>query len=499
MAIYNDSVLSGKTMSLNISNGDSAYNTLVRNDAKLRISVGGYVESTTVLNSTTVSNAGRAVATFLSGGTMVLSAGAVAETVQVLRNARLTVSTGARATDLYVSSGNVNAVVTGGDETTLVTGVNEKGDFFLSGGVASKFLMNSLGQLTVSGGGVARDTTIRFGGYLTVMSGGVATGIEQLAGGLVRADVYGGDPNTVACGTNASGEFSLSGGIASNFILYDGGAQQVFSGGSAVHTLISGQRAFQHVWSDGVASNTSVFKNGIAQIYDGGIARDTLVYSGGSMVTNDGARISGATVMGTLLIDSGSTGEEESGGIAELNDITIASGGSMKVEKKADFGGTITLNGTVILNSAMTLKDGTELVLDITGRDSDSDAILNDWAMIQHAAGYTLSVSVGETPVCGFYKLADKAAAFAETITVKSGATELGQLTNGDEFLNGGLRYSLAVDNASTLLLTIADTIPPVLDGVPEATIRGSYTTSAEADTAIRLTKRVMRRCLFFI
>ena len=177
--------------------------------------------------------------------------------------------------------------------------------------------------------------------------------------------------------------------------------------------------------------------------------------------------------MGTLLIDSGSTGEEESGGIAELNDITIASGGSMKVEKKADFGGTITLNGTVILNSAMTLKDGTELVLDITGRDSDSDAILNDWAMIQHAAGYTLSVSVGETPVCGFYKLADKAAAFAETITVKSGATELGQLTNGDEFLNGGLRYSLAVDNASTLLLTIADTIPPVLDGVPEATIRG--------------------------
>jgi len=356
MAIYNDLVLSGKGVSMTISNGDSAYNTLVRNGAKLNISSGGYVETTTVLNSTTISNAGSAVSTFLSGGTMVLSSGAVADTVSVLRNARLTVSSGAVATGLYVSSGNVNAVVKGGDETTLVTGVNEKGEFFLSNGVASNFLMNSLGQLTVSGGGIALNTTIRFGGYLTVMSGGVATGIEQAAGGFVRADVYGGDPNTVACGNNASGEFSLSGGVASNFILYDGGAQQVFSGGTALHTLVSGQRAFQYVWSGGVASNTSIFKNGIAQIYDGGIARDTTVSSGGSMVTNDGALVSGATVMGLLLIDSGSTGEGESGGIATVSDVTVLSGGTLSINKKANFS-DISILGTLAISSGISVDD----------------------------------------------------------------------------------------------------------------------------------------------
>ena len=354
--VYHDLVLSGKTTSKTIFSGDSAYNTLVRNGAKLRISAGGYVESTTVMNSTTVSNAGSAVSTFLSGGTMLLSAGAVADTVSVLRNARLTVSAGAVATGLYVSSGNVNTTVTGGDETTLVTGVNEKGDFFLSGGVASNFLMNSLGQLTVSSGGTAMDTTIRFGGYLTVMSGGVATGIEQSAGGYVRADVYGADPNTVARGVNASGEFSLSGGVASNFILYDGGAQQVFSGGTAFHTLVSGQRAFQYVWSGGVASNTSIFKNGIANIYEGGIARDVMIAGGGSMVTNDGAVVSGATVHGVLQIDSGTGGEGESGGIAKVGDVTVLSGGTLAVNRKANFFGDIDILGELKIAQGITVS-----------------------------------------------------------------------------------------------------------------------------------------------
>ena len=393
---YIDLVLSGKSVSLDIQSGDSAYNTLVRNGAKLRISAGGRVEITTVMNSTTISNAGSALSTFLSGGSMVLQSGGVADTVAVLRNARLTVSDGAVATGLYVSSGNVNAVVRGGDGTTLISGVNEKGEFFLSGGTASNFLMNSLGQLTVSSGGTAADTTVRFGGYLTVMSGARATGIDQRAGGYVRADVYGGDETTVACGVNASGSFSLSGGVASNFILYDGGAQQIFSGGTALNTHVSGLRAFQYVWSKGVTSDTSVFKNGVVNVYDGGIARNVTIASGGSMVTCDGGQVSGATVQGTLLIDSGSTGEGESGGLAAVRDVTVLSGGTLGINKKANFSGEITVCGTLKIASGVTIS---ELTVSSTGSAlvaGTFDVRESSWNTTASRGG-TVNVSSGAT------------------------------------------------------------------------------------------------------
>ena len=472
MAEYTDLVLSGKGVSQIISNGDSAYNTTVRNGATLRISAGGRVELTTVLNSTTISNAGLAISTFLSGGTMQLLTGGTATTVSVLRNARLTVANGAVATNLYVSSGNVNTIVRGGDNATLISGTNELGEFFLSGGVASNFLMNSLGQLTVSSGGSAAGTVIKGGAAMTISKGGIATDITQSAGGNVTASVWGGDSKTLVTGVNSEGSFYLSNGVASNFMLYDGGAQNISSGGTALHTLVNGQRAFQNIWSGGVASETSVYRNGIVEVYEGGAASNIMVYSGGSMVTRDAARVAGATVSGAFLVESAATGEDESGGCAAISDIFITSGGSMKVVRKADFSGVITIAGNATLGNTMTMADGASLVLDITGRGNDAKAILSDWTMISGAA-YSLSVSVGDTPVTGFYKLAGNAATFARTITVNSGATELGTLTGGGEFLNDGLRYSLAVDGANALLLTIADTEPPTLNGLPEAAVSG--------------------------
>ena len=456
MAVYYDLVLSGKTVSQDINNGDSAYNTTVRNSAKLRISAGGYVENTTVHNTATVSNAGSAVSTFLSGGTMILSSGGVANSVDVLRNARLAVSGGAVATDLYVSGGNVNATVRGGDETTLITGTNESGKFYLSGGVASGFLLNSLGQLTVSSGGTALDTTIRFGGYLTVMPGGRATGIEQSAGAHINAIVLGGDQNTLVSGTNAAGIFCLSGGTASNFILYDGGTQNISSGGTALHTQVNGQRAFQRVWSGGIASATSAQKNGTVEIYEGGSARDTMIYSSGSMVTHDAADVSGAIVSGELLIDSAATGEDESGGKAVMRDIFIAAGGSMKVIKGADFHGEIVIGGNATLTDSMTLAEDASLVLSVSGRNSGSPAILSDWTMVEAADGVTFSVSTSASDH-GAYKLADNAACFDKTLTVTADSEAIGELAVGDTFERDGKTYRLAMDK-SVLTLTVTNT-----------------------------------------
>ena len=474
MAIYYDEVVSGKGVSLNIGNGDSAYSTIVRNSAALRVADGGYVEKTTVYNNAVLSNAGIASLTFLSGGTMTLSNGGSAEVVSVLRNARMTVHSGAVATGIYVSSGNVNATVYGGDAVTRIEGTNELGSFYLSNGVASNFLLNTNGQLTVLNGGSALDTVIKANAALTVSNGGVATGIVQSRGGKLNTTIRGGDTKTYVAGSNDSGTFLLSDGVASGFILYENTAQYVSNGGVALRTQVSSSWAHQFVYSGGTASATQVFRQGSMTVYDGGVARDTLVYSGGSMMPI-GGEVFGATIYGELLVTSGNTGEEESGGSATLSDISIMSDGIMKVTQNADFGGTITLNGSARLTSSMTILDGASLVWDVTGRDGSSAAIISDWTKVVAAVGatYSVSISVGTTPECGFYKLADNAATFAKTITVNSGTTELGTLSVGENFLEDGLRYSLAVDDANTLLFTIADTTPPTLDGDPEAEVIG--------------------------
>ena len=447
---YHDLVLSGKSTSLTILDGDRAYDTLVRNGAKLRVSNGGYIENTTLLNSTVVSNAGVASATFLSGGTMLLLKGGIAKEVSVLRNARLSISSGGVATGLTVSSGNVNAVVCGGDEVTRAEGTNELGSFYLSNGVASNFRLNSTGQLTVSKGGVALDTTINFGGYLTVMSGGSASGVVQNAGGFVRADVFGGGAGsgTFICGTNGQGAFGMSNGVASNFILYDGGAQNVSSGGTAFRTLVSGQRATYNIWSFGVASATSVFRNGIMNVYDNGCAMDTVVSSGGSMAALGGACISGATISGVLLIDSGSTGEGELVGTARLRDVTIASVGVLNVVKNAVFEAGISIFGALKVGVGITVADifvssgGSALVagtLNVAG--SSWNTSVGKGGTVNVSSGATIfnlaTVSGARVNLGSGAVVAGTSFDIAES-TVYCGGTALGMTASGGAILDLG-------------------------------------------------------------
>ena len=351
-------VLSGKGTKGTVSSGDSAYETIVRNSASLYVDQGGYVESTHVFNSAAFSNGGSASATFLSGGTMMLFSGGIAEEVMVLRGARLTVSSGGVATGVTVAaSGNVNATVKGGDSATRIEGTNDLGSFYLSDGVASNFILNSTGNLMVSSGGTALDTVVNARGKLTVSGGGVATGIVQSKAGELNTHIIGGDSQTRVAGTNDSGTFLLSDGVASGFILYENAAQYVSSGGTALHTLVSSTWAHQYVSSGGLASATSVCNKGSMTVRGGGSARDTLVYSGGLMFA-EGGHISETTVLGELRVSSGTSGEEESGGkIAIFENLAVLSGGIMKVTQNAEFGGSITLNGTNTLTAPITSQD----------------------------------------------------------------------------------------------------------------------------------------------
>ena len=489
MATYNGEIVSGRGISLDIKNGDTAYDTIVRNSAALRVSNGGYVERTTVYNNATFSNGGIASTTFLSGGTMTLLNGGTADVVSVLRSAKLTVLEGGVATNVYVSSGNVNATVKGGDDVTKIEGTNELGSFYLSNGVAANFLLNNNGQLTVLSGGTAQNTHIKNGAQLTVSNGGVATGIVQDPGGKLNTTIRGGDNQTYVAGSNVSGTFLLSGGVASGFILYENTAQHVSNGGVALDTIVISNWAHQFVYSGGVVSATSVYRQGSMTVYDDGVARDTVVYAGGSMMPV-GGEVFGATVYGELLVTSGNSGEEESGGIATLRDVNIASGGVMKVIQNAKFGDGLTVAGQAELSANMTLLDGASLVLDISTRGGDPTAILSDWTKVvaDDGATFSITVSVSDTQARGIYTLAANAESFDRSITVRSGETELGALAVGGSLESGAYTYSLGITSTIIDEITYTDLVLTVEGGAPTLTA-GDLNGDGRADVIMSITE----------
>lgn len=190
------------------------------------------------------------------------------------------VSSGGLAVNTAIHSGGYQYIYTGGAATSsTITFLGMQ--FVLSGGSATDTTLSNKGEQYVSSGGRANNTTISGGGHQYVESGGYAVGIVQADGADVHVSVYGGDTQTVVSGTNASGNFSLSNGSASGFILYGYLTEQkVYSNGVATSSTLSGGQ--QTVLNGGLASFTTINSGGYQFVSAGGTATDAMISSGGS-------------------------------------------------------------------------------------------------------------------------------------------------------------------------------------------------------------------------
>lgn len=292
---------------LNVASGGVASNTTINSVGHLGVSSGG------VANETTIH----------SGGSQNVYVGGVVSDTTIHDGGLQFVHAGGKTYNVRQhSGGKMFVIVSGGDAETYVEGTNASGEAFsLQNGKASNFILYSGGSQHVKSGGVASATTIHggaqyvsaggtalettinggnqdvspggvasnttinegglqnvssgavvsativAGGTQNVSSGGKAYNVMQYSGGNINADVQGGDTETYVSGTNASGEaFTLQNGVASNFILYAGGLQNVSSGGVASDILVAG--GVQNVYSSGVASNTTL-NSGAVNLYRG--------------------------------------------------------------------------------------------------------------------------------------------------------------------------------------------------------------------------------------
>ena len=235
---------SGETFRL--QNG-RASNFILYSGGSQHVKSGGVASATTIHGGAQyVSAGGEAFVTTIHGGEQYVSAGGVASATTIHGGAQ------------YVSAGG----------TALETTIHGGTQYVSAGGVASNTTINEGGLQNVSSGAVV-SATIVAGGTQNVSSGGKVYNTEQHSGGNINADVYGGDTETYVSGTNASREaFTLQNGVASNFILYAGGLQNVSSGGVASDTLVAG--GTQNVYSSGVASNTTL-NSGAVNLYEGGL------------------------------------------------------------------------------------------------------------------------------------------------------------------------------------------------------------------------------------
>lgn len=252
-----------------VYSGGKTYNVRQHSGGKMVVIVSSgdaetYVEGTNASGEPFSLQSGRASNFILySGGSQHVKSGGVASATTINGGAQYVSAGVASATTIhggaqYVSSGGVASATTIHGGTQYVS----------AGGTALETTIHG-GTQDVSAGGVASNTTINEGGLQNVSSGGKAYNVMQYSGGNINADVYGGDTSTYVSGTNASREaFTLQNGVASNFILYAGGLQNVSSGGVASDTLVAG--GVQNVYSSGVASNTTL-NSGAVNLYEGGL------------------------------------------------------------------------------------------------------------------------------------------------------------------------------------------------------------------------------------
>ena len=368
------SVLSGGVVYVGTSNNRGSGGTIVSGTVAERGNV--YVFDSGIASATTVSggnfyvySGGTVLDTGVSGGNFNLYAGGSASGVTLESGGNFFIQSNAVVTGLEQRrGGRINLMVKGG-AATAVTGVNEFGEFALSGGVANGFVVYSGGEMTVS-------------------AGGVVNGVIQEAGGMVNVAFSAGDA-TVVTGTNPHGEFYLSGGVASGFVIYSRGSQTVGRGGAAFGTVLS-SAGTQEIQAQGTAYGTVIAGDrGFQRVEEGGAAYGTIVSSGGQITLNGGV-VSGTGLHsgGRLLIVSGSAFDvvQQSGGMLD----TITVGGAVPVEVTG-YGesGRFQVSGGV--GSNLVIYDGSELFVTDSGVAYD---VLMRGGIVYVSSGGTASRAV---------------------------------------------------------------------------------------------------------
>ena len=447
------SVVSGGTATTTtVNNGGSATvffsgttdsTTLLAGGVEV-VSSGGLASATTVAGEQDVSSGGRAIDTVVSsGGYEKVFAGGLASGTALSGNSsgaayQIVVASGSAVattvydgiqyddgfTSLTVVSAGYETVENGGAaiDTTLVTGGRQT---ITGPSTATGTVVSTNSEEDVSSGGTASNTSVTTGGYQYVSSGGTAVGTVVSNGGIQTVLSLGSASNTTV---DSGGNAYVSSGATVTSALLSGGTMEVFAGGVASDTIVSGGGEVMH----GSGFFTSV-RGGFEDVRAGGVASGTSVSGGTQFIEPGGSAVS------AML--SGNCDQVVSSG-AFAGGTVVSNGGYMDVQSSgAASGSVLSVGGYLYLESggsaaATTVSSGGVEVVSSGG--TASGTILAFGGAIDVPLSYTTGGSAGVDPT-------------SDLLTVSVGGATYTQQLAGDYT---GYSFTLTGDGGSGTVVT---------------------------------------------
>ncbi len=502
----------------NVSGG-TVRSAFVYSGGKLNVSSGGSVTDITLFGARDGSGSqGGALfldgasgesATVNPGGRLIVSSGGVQNGAAVLSGGRLSVRSGGKITgmisldngaDVTVSSGGIVdfdltwlygqatprvndlSLVKGSPSFTITMDLSlGAGTYTLAGGAAgfNKTITvkdargTTFGTLTVGGEeldvrGQKYTLNLSDEGVLSVTLEGVADN-TIFTGDLTETKYISSGSSAVEVNVNDSGNLIiLTGGVASQTAVNSGGSLQVSSGGTAgLITVNAG--GIVVVFDQGFETHTEVFSGGSVRISSGGSGNSIKVNDFGEFQLFPGGKANNTVVgsAGTFIVEAGGTAHytviEGKGQLlldgegAVLDGLTVSSGGKLWIA--ADSG---TVRGKIRFESGALVDDyfiyGTNTgILDFSLEyvSPDEEALVNDLSFVLDKS-FAYSLTIRGNDARGVYKLAEGAAGFKKTVTVKNVFNaELGTLKVGAWEVIDGKSYVLNLNSDGLLTLTI--------------------------------------------
>ena len=443
-----------------ISSGGVANSTTVNSGGRLYVVDGG------VANSTTVN----------SSGWMEIRSGGTANWIAIANDGWLEIYDGGMANNTELLTWGAWMRVFGG---TVNSTIVRQGTFAIfNDAVANETSIGFYGDMHISSGGTANGTTVNGSAY--VMMNGVANSTVITAGGtLIVSD--GGAANSTT--VNSEGTFIVSRGGEANFTTVNhGGTMTVSNGGRATvafnpwqGTVVSSVGAAvtylerdaevyfggteEGLISKGNALTLAISAGQSAIVYDGGVVNETTV-DGGESYNYDSWNYE--MVSGWLHVSSGGT----------ANSTTVGNGGLLLISG----GGKHTVSLNIAPGAVVSAYAGSVIDFTVAGRSVDDGYLINDLSRIQGDPDFSLTVSTTQAP--GTYKLAQGAADFDKTVTIRNTAGFGDTLAAGGTVQLSGLYYALRLADAELTLLVgveAPDITPPAK---PNATPSTTATTS---------------------
>ena len=297
--------------SFGLGSGAIADNTYLMSSANLQVSNGAVANSTYITSSgaQVVSSGGVASGTRVSGymAREIISSGGRSEEANLLNSGIQHVYSGATANSTQLVGINAQQIVSGGTANdAYLSGADSQykttKQVLYSGGVANRTQLNDGAVQVVNSTTQANSTIVSSGGRIEVNEGGKALDIVQLAGGNVNTDVVQG--GTYITGRNEYTSFSLLDGVAYDFVLNNGGEQNVSSGGITSRTVIN-SGGVQLLAAVGSSYDTKINEGGEQILSSGGISFDTVLNGGTQTLYLSGTAQNTVASAGSQILSSG--------------------------------------------------------------------------------------------------------------------------------------------------------------------------------------------------